>query len=755
MPLGPGVSGPRRVLRRLIEVMAAAGTAQARLDQVTTLIATEMVAEVCSIYLLRAGEVLELFATEGLRKDAVHHTRLRVGEGLVGTIAATSRSLNLADAQSHPNFAYRPETGEEIYRSLMGVPILHAGRVTGVLIIQNRTSRHYTEEEVEALEIIAMVLAELVAGGELVRREEILPVDGIATLPLRLEGARLSPGLSIGRALLYQPQIRIDKLVADDPAAELGRLRAALTGMQSALDTLIAEHDAGTGEHRDILETYRMFAEDRGWVRNLNEAILSGLTAEAAIKKVQDDTRARMAQITDPYLRERLADLDDLTNRLFLHLSGGRGWRDDSPIPGDVILIARNLGPAELLDFPSAKLKGVVLEEGSPNAHVVIVARALDVPVVGRVEGVLSRVLPSDPIIVDGDNGQVFIRPSDEIQQDFATSVHARAARQASYATMRNLPAVTRDGVAISLNLNAGLLIDLQHLHDWGADGVGLYRTEVPFMVRSEYPDVAAQANLYRRIYDHSGTKPVVFRTLDIGGDKLLPYWSTEKEENPAMGWRAIRIALDRPALLRQQLRALLMASSGRPLHVMFPMVAEVGEFDRARALLDREMALARARGDRPPDPVRVGVMVEVPALAWQLGALLKRVDFLSLGSNDFFQFFFASDRGNRRLAERYDVLSPAPLRFLSEISRRCDEAKIPLTVCGEIAGQPLEALVLLALGFRRLSMAPPALGPIKVMVRTTDLRAVAAFVRTRLTRTETSLRSSLRAFAIDHGIAI
>ncbi len=755
MPPAPGVSSSRRVLRRLIEVMAAPGAAQARLDQVTTLIAIEMVAEVCSIYLLRAGEVLELFATEGLRKDAVHHTRLRVGEGLVGTVAATSRPLNLADAQSHPKFVYRPETGEEIYRSLMGVPILHAGHVAGVLVIQNRTSRHYTEEEVEALEIIAMVLAELVASGDLVNRDGILPIDGNATLPMRLEGVRLSAGLSVGRALLYQPQIRIDKLVADDPEAELARLRDALTGMRSALDTLLAEHDVGAGEHRDILETYRMFAEDRGWVRNLNEAILSGLTAEAAIKKVQDDTRSRMAQITDPYLRERLADLDDLTNRLFLHLSGGRSWRDDALIPGDVVLFARNLGPAELLDFPRAKLKGLVLEEGSPNSHVVIVARALDVPVVGRVEGVLSRVLPGDPVIVDGDNAQVFIRPSEDIQQDFTASALARAERLAVYDTMRDLPAVTQDGVEISLNLNAGLLIDLQHLHDWGADGVGLYRTEVPFMVRSQYPDVAAQASLYGRIFDQVGDKPVVFRTLDIGGDKLLPYWSTEREENPAMGWRAIRIALDRPALLRQQLRAVVMAAKGRPLHVMFPMVAEVAELDRARALLDREIARARARGVPTPKSIRVGVMIEVPALAWQLGALLKRIDFLSLGSNDFFQFFFASDRGNPQIADRYDVLSPPPLRFLADLARHCDEANVPLTVCGEIAGQPLEALALLALGYRRLSMAPPSLGPVKAMIRTTTLRPVVEFLTARIARSETALRSSLRAFAIDHGIAI
>ncbi|HZU90780.1 MAG TPA: phosphoenolpyruvate-utilizing N-terminal domain-containing protein, partial [Stellaceae bacterium] len=307
------LSGIRRLLRRLRDIMAGSGSAQERLERIVRIVAAEMVAEVCSAYIMRAGEVLELFATEGLRQEAVHRTRLRVGEGLVGVIAATARPLALADAQSHPDFAFRPETGEEIYHSLMGVPILRGGRVRGVLVVQNRTPRHYTDDEIEALQTIAMVVAELVASGELVNPLETAQSRGPGLAPVRLVGVRLNPGLAIGPAILHEPGPVIRQLVAEDVAAELARLRQAVAAMRQAIDALIAaSHGLGAGEHRDILESYRMFAADRGWVARIADAIKSGLTAEAAVQKVRDDTRARMMQANDPYLRERLLDLEDL-----------------------------------------------------------------------------------------------------------------------------------------------------------------------------------------------------------------------------------------------------------------------------------------------------------------------------------------------------------------------------------------------------------------------------------------------------------
>ncbi|MBM3525364.1 MAG: GAF domain-containing protein, partial [Alphaproteobacteria bacterium] len=554
---GPG--DLRRVLHQMRRVMAAEGAAQDRLNQLVKVIAAEMVAEVCSVYVMRAGEVLELFATEGLKAEAVHRTRLQVDEGLVGTVAATASALSLAEAEAHPKFAYRPETGEEIYHSFLGVPILRGGRVRGVLVIQNRALRRYTEDEAEALEIIATVLAELIAGGDLVPSIEQVTVQGNALLPHRLEGVRINGGIAMGEAVLHQPRVPIPELLAEDPAHEHARLATAVAAMHRALDQLLARPDLQSGgEHRDILDAYRMFAEDQGWLRRIREAIDSGLTAEAAVQKVEDDTRTRMNLATDPYLRERLYDLEDLASRLLQHLAGGAHTAAKADLPAEFVLIARRMGPAELLDYDPRRIRALVLEEGSSVSHVAIVARTLDIPVVGQVKDVLSRVDLHDPVIVDGDNALVFLRAGEDVQQMAAESIAVRRRRREAYAAMRDLPAVTRDGVAVSLQLNAGLLMDLAHLDATGAEGVGLYRTEIPFMVRPEMPTVEAQTELYRSILQQSGGRPVRFRTLDIGGDKKLPYLREAEEDNPAMGWRALRLALDRPILLRRQLRALL-----------------------------------------------------------------------------------------------------------------------------------------------------------------------------------------------------
>lgn len=748
----PSVS--RRLLARLRDVMAGGGTAEERLDKVVTLIAADMVAEVCSCYVMRAGEVLELFATEGLKKAAVHKTRLRVGEGLVGDIAAHARPLALADAQSHPMFAYRPETGEELFHSLMGVPIIRAGRVIGVLVVQNRTMRHYTDEEIETLETVAMVLAELVASGELVNREELVVVDGNALLPLRIEGIKLNAGVGIGVAVLHQPRITIRRLVAEDPEAELERLRAALASIKNALDELFSRPEMRDGEHRDVLETYRMFTEDKGWLGKIGEAIRSGLTAEAAVQKVHDDMRARMSQITDPYLRERLHDFEDLANRLLQHLSGEEG-SIRGELPGDAILIARTMGPMDLFDYDPKRLRGLVLEEGSPTMHVAIVARALDIPVVGRAKDVLDKVEPLDPVIVDGDNGQVFVRPSDDIRDIFADAMVQRQQRAAHYASLRDLPATTRDGVSVKLMMNAGLLLDMGHLHDSGADGIGLYRTELPFMARSALPDVAAQTLLYRKILDQAEGKPVVFRALDVGGDKILPYWNPYEEDNPALGWRSIRITLDRPAVLRHQLRALLRAAVGRELRLMFPMIAEVAELVQARHILDLEIERERDAGRPLPDSIKVGTMLEVPALAFQMDALLPLVDFVSIGSNDMTQFLYAVDRGNPRIAERYDALAPGMLTFIRYVAAKCEAAGVPLSVCGEMAGRPLEAMALIACGVRVLSVASPSIGPVKTMIRTLDVASVKAYLDGLLRAPDRSLRDKLKSFAIDHGVVV
>jgi phosphotransferase system, enzyme I, PtsP len=453
-------------------------------------------------------------------------------------------------------------------------------------------------------------------------------------------------------------------------------------------------------------------------------------------------------------LRERLADLEDLGNRLQQHLTGHH-VAAAVELPAEFILIARSMGPAELLDYDRRRLKALVLEEGSATAHVTVVARAIDIPVVGRVKDVLAKVETGDLVIVEGDEAVVLLRPGEDIQQAVTARIDLRLGQRLSYAALRDLPAETRGGERVSLQLNAGLLLDLPYLDETGAEGVGLFRTELLFMLRDDFPTVGQQASVYRRVLEHAGDRPVTFRTLDIGGDKLLPYMSEIEDENPAMGWRAIRISLDRPALLRQQLRALIRAARDRRLRVMFPMIADIAEFEAARAVLDLEIERSLARGHRMPAKIEVGVMFEVPALLWELPQLLPKIDFLSVGTNDLVQFLFAADRGNPRLAQRYDPLGAPVLRLLSEVVGACLDARVPVAVCGEMAGQPLDAMALIGIGFRTLSMAPVNLGPVKAMIRSLDLAPLQELLAGLTRLPPRDLRSRLRDFARDHGVVV
>ncbi|WP_366654974.1 phosphoenolpyruvate--protein phosphotransferase [Fodinicurvata sp. EGI_FJ10296] len=754
---GHGPTASRRLLARLRDIMAGSGSAQERLDKIVRMIAAEMVAEVCSCYVMRPGEVLELFATIGLNPDAVHRTRLQVGQGLVGEVAATARAQVIANAPQHPKFVYRPETGEDPYQSFMGVPILRGGKVRGVLVIQNQQRRTYSEEEVETLLTIAMVVAELVAARGPSGPDQAGGIDANeGMMPARIEGVTLNPGLAMGTAVPHRPQLTIRQMVAEDADVEHSRLRDALAAMHSSIDHLVAVTEArGDPESRDILETYRMFAEDRGWLNRINEAISTGLTAEASVQRVQNDMRARMAHMTDPYLRERINDFEDLANRLLLHLSGKTSVASSGTLPEAIVLVARSLGPADLLDYDQEKLVAVVLEDGSSASHVAILARALGLPMVARCADVMQIVEPFDQIIVDGDNAQVFVRPAEDVQDLFAQTLALRAERAKEYAGLIDKPALSRDGVCVSLQINAGLMVDLAHLHEVGADGVGLFRTEIPFMVRSSYPDVEAQTDLYTDVFDRADGKLVSFRTLDIGGDKALPYFPHDDRENPALGWRAIRIGLDRPAMLRQQIRALVGAARGRPFRLMFPMVAHCGEFDAARKLAVMECERARRRGQPVSAYMEIGVMLEVPALIWQLDDLLARADFVSIGSNDLMQYLFAADRGNPHMATRYDALCAPMIDVLEGLAARAAAAGVPISVCGEMAGRPLDAMVLVALGFRTLSMSSGSVGPVKAMIRSLDVAALRAYLETIRRLPGQGLREKLRSYARDSKIAI
>ncbi len=752
----PVSNAPRQLLRRLHGIMAGAGSAEQRLTETVRLVASNMIAEVCSVYFLRGGEILELFATEGLKSSAVHNTRLRVGEGLVGHIAATAMPLNLSNAQKHPKFVYRAETGEEIYHSLMGVPILRSGKVVGVLVIQNKTQRHYMQEEKESLQTVAMVMAELVSSGDLFNPLEQQEATLERAATSRFEGMVLAEGMAEGVAVFHEPKIEVVKHLTDDIPQEKTRLGTALQSLQDQIDDMMSAEDMRhQGEHQEILDVYMLFAKDKGWKTKIEAIIDTGLTAEAAVEKVQLNNRARMQKMSDPYMRERLSDLDDLANRLNRHLMGRVGTAASENLPDKVILVADDMGPADLLDYDREKLCGVILQDGSPTAHVSIVARALGIPMVGQMENALLAVVEGERVIVNGVAGIVYFSPPTEIMQSYRESIESRDAMLAEYDALRDLPAKTLDGVEVELLVNAGLSIDMEGLQRTGADGVGLFRTEFQFMISSTLPRVDPQAEFYRDILDAADGKPVTFRTLDIGGDKPVSFLKRDDEANPALGWRAIRIAFDRPALLRYQVRALLKASEGRELNIMFPMITDVSEFKMAREILNKEIDRQKRRKSPTPIKIRVGTMLEVPALIWQLDNLLPLLDFISIGSNDLLQFFFACDRENPKLAGRYDPISPPALMMLKSIVDKCETHKVPITLCGEIGSKPVTALALLAIGFRRLSIAPAAVGPVKMMIRSLDLAGLEAYMAELLSRSDHSLRGLLTAFAKDHGVKI
>lgn len=707
-------SDSRRLLRRLRDTLAESGKGQERLDRITHLIADSMGCEVCSIYLFRDDETLELCATEGLKVEAVHKTRMRLGEGLVGRVAKSGHPVNTANAPAEKGFRYMPETGEEIYSSFLGVPIQRLGEKLGVLVVQSRAARLYTEDEVYALEVVAMVLAEMAELGAFTGEGEALAAPH--QHPVLFRGGTGQEGSAEGHVWLHEPRVVVTNPVADDPQAECERLRAAVDTLRLSVDTLLAATDSDDREQQQVLEAYRMFANSRGWLSRMEEDILRGLSAEAAVEKEQSATRARLDQVPDPYLRERLHDLDDLSNRL-LRILTGQGAETGAALPDDPVLVARNIGPGELLEY-GRKLKGVVLEEGSVGSHAAVVARALAIPLVIHAERITTDALNGDHILVDGDQGVVHLRPDDTVAAAFRDKIAMQAKAMERYAGLRLLPAQASCGATIALHMNAGLMADLPSLEGSGAEGVGLFRTELQFLIRNQVPKRAELAALYSRVLDAAKGRRVVFRTLDIGSDKVLPYMKPQDEPNPAMGWRAIRVGLEKTGVLRMQLQALLRAAKGRPLTVMFPFIAQFSEFLEARDHLLREIDREGQLGHVLPAKIEIGAMLETPSLAFAPKAFFELADFISIGGNDLKQFFFAADRENERVRRRYDTLDFSFLSLIRQVVERCGEAGTPLSFCGEDAGRPVEALCLAAMGLRTLSMRPASIGPVKALIR-------------------------------------
>jgi phosphotransferase system, enzyme I, PtsP len=717
-------SDSRKLLRRLRDTLAVPGRGQDRLDQITHLIADSMRTEVCSIYLFRDAETLELCATEGLKPDAVHKTRMKLGEGLVGRVARTGLPVNTADAPGEKGFRYMPETGEELFSSFLGVPIQRVGEKLGVLVVQSKTARQFSEDDIYALDVVAMVLAEMTELGAFTGDEG--GMKALHKQPVMIRGTSGQEGAAEGNVWLHEPRVVVTNPVADDPLTEIDRIRSAVGQLRVSVDDLLSAVSLDK-DQKAVLEAYRMFAHSRGWLRRMEEDIQRGLSAEAAVEKEQSAARSRLEQVPDAYLRERLQDLDDLSNRL-LRILTGQGRDTGAEMPENPVLVARNIGPAELLEY-GRKLKGVVLDEGSVGSHAAIVARALAIPLVINADRLVNEALNGDAILVDGDQGIVHLRPEETVARAFREKIAMQAEAQKRYTSLRTLPAQAKCGTTVALHMNAGLMADLPSLEGSGAEGVGLFRTELQFLVRSKMPQRAELAALYTRVMDAANGRRVAFRTLDIGSDKVLPYMKPQDEPNPAMGWRAIRVGLDKPGVLRMQIQALIRAANGRPLTVMFPLITEMTEFQQARAHVMRELHREKSLGHPVPASVEIGAMMETPSLAYAPKAFFDLTDFISIGGNDLKQFFFAADRENELVRRRYDTLNLSFLGFLEQIVTRCRASDTPLSFCGEDAGRPIEAMALAAIGFRTLSMRPASVGPVKALIRKVDLQQAKAVI--------------------------
>lgn len=749
-------SSPLALLRKVRDAMRSSEEPQKRLNKLVKVIAEGFGSEVCSIYFTRAGKTLELYATQGLNQKAVHQTELRFGEGLVGEIAALATPLNLPEAQHHPKFAYRAETGEDHYHSFVGVPILYHHRVIGVLVVQSTQSRIYSEEQVEVLQTISMVLAELAIACSVVNLREVTGEADGSFRSHYFSGLKLAPGLAKAVAVLHRPSIEITKLVSDNPTYEEERLHRAMVELQDSIDQLIRNAGFAKDDSKlEIIETYRMFTHDKGWLERIGEAIRTGLTAEAAVKKVEEQMHARMAQVESSYIRDRMQDLEDLSTRLLYHLAGISPTAAQTELPPEFILIAKSIGPAELLEYATKPLRGVILEEGSAASHVAIIARMMDIPMVARIPNIIGSVVTGDLAIVDGDNGEVYIRPPEDVEQAIDEHIITRKRQSAEYEAMQDLPSVTKDGHAVSLHLNIGLYLDAKQLTRPDVAGIGLYRTELPYLASSDIPDVDEQRKMYGEVFRHAKGKPIIFRSFDIGGDKQVPYVDAGLEENPAMGWRATRIGLDRPVILRRQFRALIRAASGHDLYLMFPFIADVAEFDETKAILDREMERAKVEGHKLPKSLKIGSMIEIPSILFQMPQLLKRVQFVSVGSNDLLQFLYACDRGSERLSGRYDPLSPVFLNIIRNLVEQCKGADVSLGFCGAMASKPIEALALLGCGVTNISIPPASIGPVKAMIRSLDWHALSSTMGYLLTLPDHSIRHHLEQFAKEHELLL
>lgn len=739
----------RSLFKRLRLLLSSSKKPIDKLSSFVNIVAEELQTDVCSCYLMKNQETLELFASFGLDKEAIHKTRLYLGEGLVGEIALSKKPLAVSDVWQDERFAYRPETKEDDFSSLMGVPLFKENQLLGVLAVQTREEYVYSPEEIELLETTSMILAEFIQSHlndfALMEKEEFSSEA--------LEGVPLSKGIALGTVVFHKiDQKQSITLFSKNPEDEKIKLTEAFESMRLSFESHLNKADIQKAE-KDIFQTYLLFLKDKGWHKLIDENVKTGLSAEVSLSQATEEMCLRMRRLNDAYLRERSYDFEDLSQKILGYLSGENEQKKNKSLPENTILVASKIGPAELLGYDLEKIKALVLEKASVTMHVAIIAKSFSLPVISEIENVTSKLKEGEEILINAENGLIYTHPSEELIEEFKKQLSRKESLSKEYIKLKGAPCQTLDKTPIHLFANAGLAFDMISSSIGFAEGIGLYRTELPFMTKQKFPDIKEQIDIYKKALNTPF--PVTFRTLDIGSDKALPYATHREEENPAMGWRSIRLTLDRRALLKGQLRAFIEAAEGKDFSVMFPMISNVTEFKEAKKTLQIELEKAKAK-NIPIGKISVGTMIEVPSLVYELDDLLPLVDFISVGTNDLAQFIFAIDRTDPLIWTRYDTLSLSFLRVLKTIQEKASFHKVPCSVCGEIAGRPLEAMTLIGLGYRRLSMNIGNLGAVKNMILSLNKKELEEYLTFLLTYSKReSLRKALESFALDKEIKI
>jgi len=696
-------------LRRIVQEINASVSLHDSLDIMVNHVAEAMHVDVCSIYLLdERNKRYVLMASKGLKPEAVGHVSLSVGEGLVGLVGKREEIVNLDNAPKHERFAYLPETGEELFNSFLGVPVMYRRKVMGVLVVQNKESQDFSEAAESFLVTLCAQLSGVIAHAHAVGNIDVFRKPTSGSSYKTFQGVSGAGGIALGRAIVLYPPADLAAIPdreAEDISDELDLLDQAIAAVRLEIQSLDEKmQDSLMSEERALFSVFLRMLDENALPSEIKDHIRAGSWAQGAVRKVIDKHIALFAQMEDDYLRERVSDLKDLGRRILACLQeNDSSHRELSP---DSILIGEEISTAALVELPVDKIAAIVTSEGAANSHMVIVARALGIPTVVGVTELPITTLDDIEMIVDAYQGRVFVNPPRRLRQRYKEVQKEEEQIAKDLKQYETKDAITPDGVSIPLFVNTGLMIDVVRGVQRGAKGVGLYRSEIPFMLRERFPGEEEQRAIYRQQLSHFANKPVIMRTLDIGADKDLPYFSIE-EENSALGWRGLRFTLDHPEIFSAQIRAMLKASIGlNNLHILLPMVTSVSEVEEVLYLLERDWLAVQEEEQVKITKPKIGIMVEVPSVLLQIGEFAELVDFFSVGSNDLTQYLLAVDRNNPHVANVYSHFHPSVLRALNRLVEDCHIYQKPVSVCGEMAGDPLSAILLMAMGFNTLSMS-------------------------------------------------